>query len=134
MLSASPTPYSSLPGMPMVNALPGGVPYGPWQQMYRAAPGAQLPSVSLPSLAGFGGPAQVVFQGTLGQAPTKTQMLASTFGAALVSAGVAAGFASTIGSSRPVLYPTLFMGGITLVGGILAILVANGKAEAAATP
>lgn len=51
MMVATPTHYSALPSMPQLNAMPQGVPAGPWGPLYRSAPGAQIPGVRL---TGFG--------------------------------------------------------------------------------
>ena len=144
MLMASPTPYSSVPAMPTVNAMPGGVPYGPWQSLYRAAPGAQLPAVDLPGLRNYGmmgafGAPQVKFMGLgqNGQPLTKQQIVIGLLAATAISAGIAAGFSMARDSGRPIVNPALFMGGVTLAGGLLTMLAKNGNnngAAAAAAP
>jgi hypothetical protein len=124
--------------MPTVNALPGGVPYGPWQSLYRAAPGAQLPAVDLPGLHSYGmmgafGAPQVKFMG-LGQNAklTKQQIVIGLLAATAISAGIAAGFSMARESSRPIVNPALFMGGVTLAGGLLTMLAKNGNNNAVA--
>lgn len=130
----SATPYSSLPGMPSINALPQGVPRGPWGKLYRSAPGAQIPAVRYPGMmgAGFGSVPGINIVG-IGQenGMTKAEKFSATLFGAALSAGVAAGFAHFLRSSnRPVLAPALFMGGVSLAGGVIAILLSNGKAPA----
>lgn len=117
--------YQTLPSVPTVNALPQGVPQGPWHQLYRGAPGSMIPAAPLPIMLGqsrypggirFQGP--VKFQG-LGQDETgvdvakKAVML--TAGAA-VSAGVAYGAFYYAGAARPK-NAALFMGVISLLAG-----------------
>jgi hypothetical protein len=125
MMLAAPPAYSSLPNMPSVNALPGGVPFGPWGKLYRSAPGAQLPAVHYPGMRGAG----VTIQG-FGQTNGTAGTLGRLLLAAGISAAVAAAFAMARDSSRPVLNPALVMGGITFGTGVLAI-AATQKAAAA---
>lgn len=132
MMIAGPPAYSSLPNIPNVNALPGGVPYGPWGNLYRSAPGAQLPAVHYPGMypgrhgmRGFGA-AGVTIQGFgqgngLGTAGTLLI-------AAGISAAVGAAYAMAIKTRKPIRNAALVMGGITLGTGLLAIAAkkANG--------
>lgn len=128
----SPTAYSSLPGMPTVNAMPQGIPRGPWGKLYRSSPGAQLPAVRYPGMmgAGFGSVPGVNIVGIGAEnGMTKTEKFTAAIFGAVLSAGVAAGFAHFLKNRRrPVLAPALYMGGISLAGGVIAILLANGKA------
>jgi hypothetical protein len=130
----SATPYSSLPGAPSINALPQGIPRGPWSSVYRSAPGARIPAVQYPGMmgAGFGNVPGVSLVGALGQDSngkmTKAEKFTATLFGAALSAGVAAGFAHFLRSrDRPVLAPALYMGGVSLAGGVIAIMLSNGK-------
>ncbi len=131
MMLASSTPYSSVPQMPSVHAMPGGIPQGPWGPLYRAAPGAQLHATRYPgmrgaALAGLGAsPVQIV--GALGQDATltKSQKFGSLMFGAALSAGFGAGLAYTLKSRSAVRNTALFTGGLTLVGGVLSIVLAG---------
>ncbi len=127
------TKYGTLPPIPGVSALPGGVPVGPWQSLAHLTPGAVVPSPSYPALQmqgssglgqevkfeGFGRRAPVTFQG-LGQTTDdkgpakKIAMLAVT---TAVAGGFGALFAAATRSRRPTLYPGLVLGGYTLISG-----------------
>lgn len=114
MMLATPTHYNSLPSMPQINALPQGMPAGPWGPLYRSAPGAQLPATRYPGMRGAG----------LGASPVQILGFGDGAGASFVSllgrVGLAAGTGAAIGlavhGSRPVLYPALVLGGMSLVG------------------
>jgi len=109
---ANPTHYSSLPGRPGVNAMPQGVPQGPWNSLYRSAPGAQLPAVRYPGMhgAGLGMPVQIV--GGLGESTGKKVGLSLFNVAAAMGVGAAIGLA--VHGKRPVLWPALILGGVSL--------------------
>lgn len=112
---ANPTTYNSLPARPGLHAMPQGVPQGPWGPLYRSAPGAQLPAVRYPGMsgAGLGAPVQIVGAG-LGQGST-----AKKFGMVLLGVASAAGVGAAIGLAvhgrRPVLYPALTLGAVSLI-------------------
>ena len=80
----SATAYSSLPGQPTMHALPQGVPFGPWQHLYRAAPGAQIPATYLPGMSRHPGRAM---HGALGNVPGVS--LVGGLGASQVTSPVA---------------------------------------------
>lgn len=113
MLATSATPYSSLPPMPTINAMPDGIPRGPWGALYRSAPGAQIPAVRYPGMQGA--PVQIL--GALG-ANGEASWGRVALGVAL-SAGYAAGLAYMIRSRKPVRNAALFAGGLALGGGLL---------------
>jgi hypothetical protein len=119
MMFANPTKYSSLPTAPHANALPQGVPHGPWNQLYRSAPGAQLPAVAYPGMrgAGLGMPVQIV-GGGLGEAGTgkKIALIAVQ---ALAAAGMGAAVGLAVHGRRPVLFPALAMGGVSLATSLM---------------
>lgn len=117
MMLANPTKYSSLPGVPGVNALPQGVPHGPWNSVYRAAPGAQIPAVRYPGMhgAGLGMPVQIV--GGLGDSTGKK--VGMVLLQALAAAGVGAAVGLAVHSKRPVLFPALAMGGVSLASSLM---------------
>ncbi len=133
MMHASATPYSSLPGQPTVNALPYGIPTGPWQHAYRAAPGAQLPAVRYPGMmgAGFGDVPGVTIQGF--GAGNAANGLGTLLLGSIIAAGYGAVLAMTIGSGNPVRNTALLSGGLALGGGLLNMAMAkkNGAAAAA---
>lgn len=136
MMLAAPPAYSSLPNMPTVNALPGGVPYGPWGSLYRSSPGAQLPAVHYPGMrgGGLGGNAGVTIQG-FGQSTGRLGTVGTLFIAAGISAAMAAAYAMARESRRPILNPALVMGGITFGTGLLAIAATkNGANGTTQTP
>ena len=137
---AGPPSYSSLPNIPNVNALPGGVPYGPWGNLYRSAPGAQIPAVHYPGMNPYGmrgglGAAGVTIQG-FGQATNGLGNTGTLLIAAAISAAVGAAYAMAIKTRKPIRNAALVMGGITLGTGLLAIAAtkANGAAVAAVAP
>lgn len=130
MMLAAPPAYSSLPNIPSVNALPGGVPYGPWGKLYRSAPGAQIPAVHYPGMRGAAG---VTIQG-FGQTNGTAGVLVRLFLAAGISAAIAAAFSMARDSSRPVLNPALVMGGITFGTGLIAVASAQKGATAEEQP
>lgn len=127
MMHPSATPYSSLPAMPGINAMPKGIPYGPWSHLYRAAPGAQIPAVRYPGMHG----AIATIQGALGAPPAVIQGfgqngevqvklgMGSLLLGVVLSAGYGAAMAMTIKSKHPVRNTALLTGGSALVGGLL---------------
>jgi hypothetical protein len=132
--------YDSLPAMPSINALPGGVPHGPWGPLYRSAPGAQIPAVRYPGMmgaahgrsgvtllggaaAGLGAPVQIL---GFGQGSKVDKVI--TIGVTALFAGAyGAGLAWTIKSRRPIRNAALFTGGMASVGGLLALAASNGN-------
>lgn len=118
MMLANPTNYSSLPAMPHINAMPQGIPGGPWGPLYRSAPGAQIPGVRYPGMRGAG----------LGASPVQILGFGDSAGSSFVSllgrVGLAAGTGAAIGlavhGSRPVLYPALVLGGMSLAAAAVA--------------
>jgi hypothetical protein len=130
--------------MPTVNALPGGVPYGPWGPLYRAAPGAEIPAVYYPGmthapgmrtgLRGFGatGARAVTLLGPFGQVDTTAGALGTMLVTAAIAAGGAALFAMAVKSKNPVRNSALLAGGLSLGTGLLTVGLA--KSAAAAEP
>jgi hypothetical protein len=120
--------------MPTVNALPGGVPYGPWGPLYRAAPGAEIPAVYYPGMqgAGFGARSArgVTLLGPFGQVDTTTQALGTMLVTAAIAAGGAAIFALAIKSRNPVRNAALTAGGLSLGAGLLTLGLAKSAATA----
>lgn len=132
MMLANPTQYSSLPGMPTINAMPGGLPQGPWGPLYRSAPGAQIPAVRYPGMMGaLGAPVQIL---GADEPMTKGQMAKAVVVGTAMSAGVGAAFAAAVGSGNPVRNGALVLGGLSLASGLLAIALKkdNGAAQTAA--
>jgi hypothetical protein len=119
MMLASPTNYNSLPPMPQISALPQGIPSGPWGPLYRSAPGAQLPAVRYSGMQGGLGRSPVTLVGS-GLGSFSSSPWLSLGLAALISAGVGAAYAKARDSRRPVLYPSLVLGGVTLFSGIMS--------------
>ncbi len=121
MLFGNPTMYDSLPGAPRINALPQGVPGGPWNPVYRAAPGAQIPAVQYPGMRGGG-----LGMAGLGRMPVQIVGAEATTGKkmgllivnAIAAAGVGALFAVSVKSARPVLFPAIVFGGVSLATGL----------------
>ncbi len=124
MLHAGPTQYESLPSVPQVNAMPQGVPSGPWGPVYRSAPGAQLPAVAYPGM--MGPPrAPVRIDGALGQGTAWDTAKTAAVGA-LFAVITGAAYAFSRDSRRPVLYPALTLGGLSVVGTLAAAMMKNG--------
>lgn len=133
--------YDSLPAMPTINALPGGIPRGPWGPLYRPAPGAQIPAATYPGMmgafgrrnggvtllgggaaAGLGGPVQI-----LGQATNTDKLI--TIGVTALFAGLyGAGLAWTIRSKKPIRNAALFTGGMASIGGLVALATTSNGA------
>ena len=136
----SPTAYGSLNPAPFPNALPGGVPRGPWADVARAAPGAQIPSVRYPGMinGGLGAPVSFV-NGSLGAAGinilgngpiTASKAVTGLLVAGALSALYGAGVAYYVGSANPVRNTAAFAGGVTVGTGLLALLVAKSNGTA----
>jgi len=125
MLHAGPTEYSTLPAIPQINAMPQGIPSGPWGPLYRSAPGAQIPAVQYPGMMGaFGqGRAPVRIDGAFGQEGDESfwGIGKVAFVSALFAAATGAAYAFARESNRPVLYPALTLGGFSLVGTLLGV-------------
>lgn len=142
----SPTAYSSLPSAPTINAMPQGIPRGPWGPLYRSAPGAQIPAVRYPGMSGALGATGVVFQGALGSVPgvnivgalgqngmlTAGSAVTGLLLAGALSAAYGAGIAYFVKSRKPVRNTALYAGGVTIGTGLLALLVAKAGNGAAA--
>lgn len=142
MMLVTPTNYQSLPTVPHVNAMPQGIPAGPWSMLMKTAPGASLPSQTAmyphyhPGMMGFGQPPPVQIVGAFGAANGGTstaKKIAGVLVVALSAAGLGALYAVARGSSKPVLYPAMVMGGFSLMGGLATwAAMANGNAAPAA--
>lgn len=127
--------YDSLPAMPTINALPGGMPQGPWGPLYRSAPGAQIPAARYPGMmgAGFGQPsaAKVTLLGAasslgapvqiLGEAPTTTTAVVGLVAGALLAGAYGAGLAYCLKSRKPIRNTALFTGGMASIGGLVSL-------------
>ncbi len=137
----SATPFDSVPSMPIPHSLPQGVPFGPWQSLYQASPGAQLPAVSLPQMlhgglgqlgptgvtlvGGLGMPA-VTFVSGFGNADKKAKVFAAVLGGTFFSALIGGTYAWMIKKSKnPVRNAGLLTGGLTLTSGMLALILTN---------
>jgi len=130
MLHMSPTQYSSLPSMPTINAMPSGIPQGPWGPLYRSAPGAQIPATVYPGMMGaLGSPVQIL---GADEPMTKGQMAKAVVVGSAMSAAVGASFAAAVGSANPVRNGALVLGGISLASGLLAVLLKKDEAAVAA--
>lgn len=128
MMLASPTKYGTLPGMPGVSALPGGVPQGPWHALYRGSPGSVLPATMYPGMQ-MHGPVTLVGTTDNGQFNWTNAIVA-----AAASAGAAAVYAMARQTANPVRNPALAMGGLTLLGCFLQYRMAKAATAAAAAP
>jgi hypothetical protein len=119
MMHASPTQYSSLPSAPTINALPGGIPQGPWSQLYRSAPGASIPAGRYPGMMGAGlGAAPVTIMG-FGQGATgKLAAGALNVGMAAASGAV---LAWAVNSPRPLRTTAMLSGGMALLGVLMQL-------------
>jgi len=126
----SATPYAALPNAPRLHDT--AIPRGPWQNLYRAAPGAQLPAVRYPGMMGaaLGSVPGVGIVGALGAAAdlTKSATLKNLLIATLVSTAYGAGIAYFIESASPVRNTALYTGGLTVGAGLLSLLVAKSPA------
>ena len=121
MMLASPTHYDSLPPMPTISALPGGVPMGPYGPLYRAAPGAQIPAVRYPGMMGAP-PVQLV--GGLGNSTGKKMVVVGI--SALGAAGLGAAMGLAVhNKKRPVLYPALLLGGVSLASSLILLALSE---------
>lgn len=143
-MHSSATPYSSLPAMPTINAMPYGIPRGPWDHLYRSAPGAQIPAVRYPGMrgAGFGS----AMMGALGDVPgvtiqgfgaeatngNGTAKISGLLIGALFAAGYGAGLAMAITSGNPIRNSALLSGGVTLGAGLLSMAMTKKSATAPA--
>jgi hypothetical protein len=85
-----------------------------------------VPGVSIVGALGAGPP--VIFRG-LGQT-SKQKAFAGLLTAAALTAITGSAYAMTRESSRPILYPGLLLGGMTLGSGLLAMLLTNGDEAA----
>ncbi len=129
----------------MINAMPDGVPLGPWSNVHRLAPGAGVPSSPYRQMmgAGFGG-AMPVFQGALGAVPgvnivgalgqpiTASKAVTGLLIAGGLSALYGAGIAYFVKSRSPVRNTAIFAGSVTVGTGLLALLVSKAGNGAAA--
>ncbi|KKN61353.1 hypothetical protein LCGC14_0522850 [marine sediment metagenome] len=126
MLQAAYTQYSD-PSVPP-QAIPHNIPQTPWSQLYRSAPGAQIPSTMLPQLSG---PSPIQFQGALGQ-PTRGGVTLVGLGQepaigpktllllnAVIAAGVGVALAYTMQSDRPALWTAALFGSVSVASGAL---------------
>ena len=128
MMIVTPTNYESLPTVPHVNAMPGGMPHGPWGPLYKTAPGASLPSQTAlyphyhaNMMGGLGQAPPVQIVGAFGAATNGTSTMKKIAGVlvvALSAAGLGALYAVALKSKKKVLYPAIVMGGFSLMGGL----------------
>ncbi|KKM99753.1 hypothetical protein LCGC14_1144630 [marine sediment metagenome] len=130
-MTSTPTNYQSLPNVPGINAMPQGVPRGPWSNLYRTAPGSSLPSQMMlyGGAGGLGRAPAVQIVGGLGEASTgkKTAiLLMNTVFAAIIGTVVAMG----VGSSNPVRNTAIGMGGVAFVTGLYFWAATSNGAEA----
>lgn len=115
-MAPTPTKYQTLPGMPTPNAMPQGVPRGPWSKLYRTAPGASLPSQAM-MYGGLGAAPAVQIVGGLGEATTGKKaavLVINTVAAAIIGSLIALG----VGSGNPIRNTAIAMGGVTFVTGL----------------
>lgn len=124
MLQAEYSAYSQ-PSVPP-QAIPQGIPQLPWSQLYRSAPGAQIPGTMLPPQLGaapqiqFQGHGGVTLVGALGAETSsgigpKTLLLLN----AVIAAGVGAALAFTMSSDRPAMWTAALFGGVSVASGAL---------------